>query len=216
MKLARQYHRLRGEPTRTKFISRRSAYHGTTLGALSINGSPALRRNSSRCSGLLPRADAVQVPLPVLRGEAWLHAAVRGRDRRHRRERGPGDGRRRDPRAGAELGRLDRPAGRLLRPRPRDLRRQRAAAGRGRGDLWLRPRGTGSVDALRHPAGPDDLAKGITSAYAPLGAVVASERAIEPFFSEPQNVFTHGITFGGHPSPARSRWPTSRSTSGKA
>ena len=43
------------------------------------------------------------------------------------------------------------------------------------------------------------LAKGITSAYAPLGAVVASERAIEPFFSEPQNVFTHGITFGGHP-----------------
>ena len=49
-----------------------------------------------------------------------------------------------------------------------------------------------------HP--PDlDLAKGITSAYAPLGAVVASERAIEPFFSEPQNVFTHGITFGGHP-----------------
>ena len=35
-----------------------------------------------------------------------------------------GDGRRRDPRAGAELGRLDRPTGRLLRPRPRDLRRR--------------------------------------------------------------------------------------------
>src|SRR4029453_10821043 len=29
--------------------------------------------------------------------------------------------------------------------------------------------------------------------------VVASTKAIEPFFSEPQNLFTHGITFGGHP-----------------
>ena len=84
--------------------------------------------------------------------------------------------------------------------RVREMRRQRAAAGRGRGDLWLRPRGRlVRLDALWHPAGPMTLAKGITSAYAPLGAVVASERAIEPFFSEPQNVFTHGITFGGHP-----------------
>ena len=51
LKIARQYHRLRGEPTRYKFISRRSAYHGTTLGALSINGSPALR---SQFEPLLP------------------------------------------------------------------------------------------------------------------------------------------------------------------
>src|SRR5919106_1024271 len=43
LKIARQYHRLRGEPTRYKFVTRRSAYHGTTLGALSVNGSPALR-----------------------------------------------------------------------------------------------------------------------------------------------------------------------------
>ncbi|HEY7562221.1 MAG TPA: aminotransferase class III-fold pyridoxal phosphate-dependent enzyme, partial [Gaiellaceae bacterium] len=44
LKIARQYHRLRGQPTRHKFISRRSAYHGTTFGALSINGSPSLRQ----------------------------------------------------------------------------------------------------------------------------------------------------------------------------
>src|SRR4029453_3675690 len=43
LKIARQNHRLAGEPTRTKFVTRRSAYHGTTMGALSINGSPALR-----------------------------------------------------------------------------------------------------------------------------------------------------------------------------
>src|ERR671926_1097875 len=41
-KLARQYHNARGE-RRWKAVSRRTAYHGTTLGALSINGIPALR-----------------------------------------------------------------------------------------------------------------------------------------------------------------------------
>ena len=44
LKVARQYHRLRGEPTRYKFVTRRSAYHGTTLGALSVNGSASLRQ----------------------------------------------------------------------------------------------------------------------------------------------------------------------------
>src|SRR6266699_7284006 len=41
-KLARQYHLARGE-RRWKVISRRVAYHGTTMGALSINGITALR-----------------------------------------------------------------------------------------------------------------------------------------------------------------------------
>jgi len=41
-KLARQYHAARGE-RRWKAVSRRTAYHGTTMGALSINGIPALR-----------------------------------------------------------------------------------------------------------------------------------------------------------------------------
>ena len=55
--------------------------------------------------------------------------------------------------------------------------------------------------STRYGIEPDlmTLAKGITSAYAPLGAVVASTKAIEPFFAEPQTAFTHGITFGGHP-----------------
>ena len=59
LKIARQYHRLRGEPTRYKFVTRRSAYHGTTLGALSINGSPALR---SQFEPLLP--GCLRAPTP--------------------------------------------------------------------------------------------------------------------------------------------------------
>jgi adenosylmethionine-8-amino-7-oxononanoate aminotransferase len=43
LKLARNYHRLRGDGQRTKFIARDIAYHGTTLGALSATGVTGLR-----------------------------------------------------------------------------------------------------------------------------------------------------------------------------
>lgn len=38
LKMARQYHLERGEPSRSKFIARRQSYHGNTLGALSVGG----------------------------------------------------------------------------------------------------------------------------------------------------------------------------------
>jgi adenosylmethionine-8-amino-7-oxononanoate aminotransferase len=41
-------------------------------------------------------------------------------------------------------------------------------------------------------------AKGMTSAYAPMGAVIASDRVAEPFLRAPA-IFNHGFTFGGHP-----------------
>ena len=41
-------------------------------------------------------------------------------------------------------------------------------------------------------------AKGITSAYAPMGAVIASDAVFEPF-ADGKTSFLHGITFGGHP-----------------
>ncbi|MGO9821895.1 MAG: aminotransferase class III-fold pyridoxal phosphate-dependent enzyme, partial [Solirubrobacteraceae bacterium] len=41
-------------------------------------------------------------------------------------------------------------------------------------------------------------AKGITSAYAPMGAVIATDRVAEPFMHG-LNSFTHGFTFAGHP-----------------
>jgi adenosylmethionine-8-amino-7-oxononanoate aminotransferase len=41
-------------------------------------------------------------------------------------------------------------------------------------------------------------AKGLTSAYAPMGAMIASDRVAEPFLHA-TNSFVHGFTFGGHP-----------------
>jgi adenosylmethionine-8-amino-7-oxononanoate aminotransferase len=54
--------------------------------------------------------------------------------------------------------------------------------------------------AQRYGYQPDIIttAKGITSGYAPLGAMIADDRLMEPFLSE-TGMFAHGVTFGGHP-----------------
>jgi adenosylmethionine-8-amino-7-oxononanoate aminotransferase len=54
--------------------------------------------------------------------------------------------------------------------------------------------------ASRFGPAPDiiTLAKGLTSAYAPMGALIATDRVYEPF-SKGTESFTHGFTFGGHP-----------------
>ncbi len=54
--------------------------------------------------------------------------------------------------------------------------------------------------SLRYGYQPDmiTMAKGLTSGYAPLGALIASDRLIEPFLG-PGASFLHGITFAGHP-----------------
>lgn len=45
LRLARQYHRVRGERDRTKFISLKQGYHGTHFGGASVNGNAKFRRN---------------------------------------------------------------------------------------------------------------------------------------------------------------------------
>jgi adenosylmethionine-8-amino-7-oxononanoate aminotransferase len=54
--------------------------------------------------------------------------------------------------------------------------------------------------AQRYDYLPDIIttAKGLTSAYAPMGAVIATDRVFEPF-EHGTNSFTHGFTFAGHP-----------------
>ena len=41
-------------------------------------------------------------------------------------------------------------------------------------------------------------AKGLSSAYASIGAVIAADHVVEPFMNE-RTMYAHGITFGGHP-----------------
>ena len=138
-KLARQYHQARGE-RRWKAIGRRTAYHGTTMGALSINGIAALKndfeplvpdtlhvRNTNRYHRPPEETEAGVHGVPARRSRADDH-----RDRRR-------DGRDGDHGAGAERRRLVHPARRVLPGRARDLRPLRDPALRRRGDHRLRP-----------------------------------------------------------------------------
>ena len=129
-------------------------------------------------AGRLSRAEHQQLSLA-----GGARSALGGRgDRRADRVRGPRDRRGGDPRAGPERRRLPPAAGWLFPARPRDLRPLRRAADLRRGDLL--------VGALGHIFGserygylPDIIttAKGITSAYVPMGAMIASDRVAEPF-----------------------------------
>ncbi len=201
LKVARQYHRLRGEPTRYKYVTRRSAYHGTTMGAISINGSPALR---AQFEPLLP--GCLRAPMPYRyrcpycseRPECTLQCADEI-DAIVRNE---------DPLTVAAIilepvqnsaGSITPPPGYFQRVREICdehgilLVADEVICGFGRLGDWF--------GSTRYGIEPDmmTMAKGLTSAYAPLGALVASEKVAEPFFAEPTSMFTHGITFGGHP-----------------
>jgi len=61
LRLSRQYHRLRGEPTRTKFISLKKGYHGTHFGGASVNGNNRFRINYEP---LLPGCFHLPSPYP--------------------------------------------------------------------------------------------------------------------------------------------------------
>ena len=63
---------------------------------------------------------------------------------------------------------------------------------------WGRHRVHVRLRALRLPPDIITTAKGITSAYVPLGAMIASDRIAEPFLHGTE-MFAHGFTFGGHP-----------------
>ncbi len=121
-KLARSYFKRVGKPTKHKVISRHIAYHGTSMGALSITGLPGIKADFEP---LVPsgRAGAQHQPLPGTGGHRrsrrhrrrGVRALGRGPDRGGDRVRGAGHGRRGLPGAGAELRRLLPAAARLLR-----------------------------------------------------------------------------------------------------
>jgi len=198
-KLARQYYNVRGE-RRWKAVSRHVAYHGTTMGALSINGIPALR-----------------APFEPLVPEV-LH--VRNTNRYHRPEGETEEEFTRfllddleetieatgpatiamvimEPVQNAG-GSFTPPAGYFQGVRELCdhygilLCADEVITGFGRLGAWF---GSEFYDIR-----PDLLtcAKGLSSAYASIGAVVARDAVMEPFL-EGARSYTHGITFGGHP-----------------
>src|SRR5215211_3394705 len=171
------------------------------MGALSINGSPALR---AQFEPLLP--GCLRAPMPY----RYRCAYCEGRSACTLQCADEIDGiiRNEDPQtvAAVILEPVQNSAGSITPPegyfqRIREicdthgvlLVADEVICGFGRVGDWF--------GSTRYGIQPDmmTMAKGLTSAYAPLGALVANPKVIEPFFGEPKAMFVHGITFGGHP-----------------
>ena len=196
-KLARQYFVAIGQPERVKVISRETAYHGTTLGALNITG-----------------LDAIKEPfLPLLNGQ------VRHVPNTQTAQRSDPD----DELAGADaieamilaegpetvaavyVEPVQNAGGCLVAP-PGYFQRVREICDRhgvllvsdevicafGRLGDWF------GSSRLGYQPDMITFAKGVTSGYSPLGGVLVSDRIAEPFLAEGTS-FLHGITFAGHP-----------------
>ncbi len=199
-KLARQYFRSTGQPSRYKVISRSIAYHGTTLGALSITGIPEARQpfeplvpgsrkamNTNRyrcidCSNLdacsLRCADSIEQAIEFEGPETVAAVYVEPVQN----------------------------SGGCFPPPEGYLERVREICDR-HGVLMVSDEVICAFGRLgemfacnRYGYVPDIItcAKGMTSGYSPIGAMIARDELMEPFL-EGSRSFAHGITFGGHP-----------------
>jgi adenosylmethionine-8-amino-7-oxononanoate aminotransferase len=201
-KLAKQFFKLTGKPGKHKVISRAIAYHGTSQGALAITGLPGFKAPFEPLTpgGLrVPNTNLYRAPAPYDSDiKAWgEHCANRIAEAIE--FEGP------DTVAAVFLEPVQN-AGGCFPPPPGYFQRVReicdsydvllvsdeviCAYGR-----------IGSMFACNDFDYVPDMitcAKGLTSGYSPLGAMIASDRLFEPF-DDGHTVFGHGYTFGGHP-----------------
>ena len=195
-KLCRQYFRAIGQPDRLKVISRQTAYHGSTMGALSVTGFSDIR---TPFEPLVP--GAIKVPntnfyrAPYFEDDIeafglWAADSIE--------MAGP------ETVAAVFLEPVQN-AGGCFPPPPGYFARVREICDR-HGVLLISDEVICAWGRLGHFFGaerfdyqPDmiTMAKGLTSGYSPLGAVAISDRLIEPFLSG--QTFLHGLTFAGHP-----------------
>ena len=201
IKLARQFHLERGLPERFRVIARRQSYHGSTLGAMALSGNVARRAPyqpllsewghiascfCARCELHLKFPDcklACANELDLLLSSAnWNSVAAFIFE----------------PVVGATLGAAVPPEGYVQRLaeicREHDilLIADEVMTGMGR---------TGRNFAVDHwGVAPDILvaAKGLSSGYAPLGAVLASKKVVDSI-AKGTGAFLHGFTYNAHP-----------------
>jgi adenosylmethionine-8-amino-7-oxononanoate aminotransferase len=204
-KLAKQYFKLTGKPGKYKVISRAVAYHGTPQGALAITGLPAYKTPFEPLTPggfRVPNTNFYRAP-ELLRSDIKAFGQwAADRIAEAIEFEGP------DTVAAVFLEPVQN-AGGSIPPPPGYFERVRQICDHYDVLLvsdevicaWGR---IGSMFACCDIGDfgyqPDIItcAKGLTSGYSPIGAMVASDRLFEPF-DDGTTVFPHGYTFGGHP-----------------
>jgi adenosylmethionine-8-amino-7-oxononanoate aminotransferase len=202
LKLARQYQVEIGQTKRYQVLSRKQSYHGSTLGALAVSG------NKKRREMYLPMVrECEHVGVPYCyrcnydcsdgcRNCGHQYAAEV--ERAIEQAKGEAAGFIFEPVSGATLGAVLPPPG-YLQSVAEVCRRHgvlvmadEVMTGMGR---------CGRNFAVEHwGVAPDILiaAKGLSSGYAPLGAVIANKKVVDAI-AEGSGAFLHGFTYNAHP-----------------
>ncbi len=201
-KLAKQYFKLTGKPTKHKVISRSIAYHGTPHGALSLTGIPPARAPFEPLvpgAHKVPNTNFYRAPEHLQNDEKAFGRWAADRIAEAIEFEGP------ETVAAVFLEPVQNSGG-CFPPPPGYFERVREICDEY--DVLLVSDETicafgriGSIFACDDFGYVPDIittAKGITSGYAPLGLMVASDRLFEPFKSG-LTYFPHGYTWGGHP-----------------
>ena len=200
LKLAKQYQHLKGFPNRYKTVSRRTAWHGTTAGALSVNGLTVARNSFGR---LVPGARHAPMShryrCPYCKNQPACNLTCYDEIERLVEFEGPET-------IAAFIAEPVQNAGGCIPPGSPDYFKKVRKLCDETGILMIMDEvicGFGRLGELfastYYDVVPDLIttAKGITSSYAPLGAVMARKEIADAFNEGPG--FLHGLTFGGHP-----------------
>ncbi|WP_032376835.1 aspartate aminotransferase family protein [Rhodococcoides fascians] len=201
-KLAKQYFKKVGKPGKHKVISRAIAYHGTPQGALAITGIPALKEPFEPLTPgafRVPNTNIYRAPAPLDTDPKAFGIWAADRIAEAIEFEGP------DSVAAVFLEPVQN-AGGCFPPPPGYFERVREICDRY--DVLLVSDEVicafgriGSMFACNDFGYVPDIitcAKGLTSGYSPIGAMIASDRLFEPF-DDGTSSFAHGYTFGGHP-----------------
>lgn len=193
IKIALQYHYMAGNTDRNVIIGRRGSYHGASIATMSVGGASMFDRTMFEAN-YMPNAKLISTPGPTISGRTAaeeLEEAILAVGRH---------------RVAAFIGEpISNSAGIHVPdcdywPMIREICTKHGVllicdevvTGFGR---------TGTMFGVEHWGIVPDLltmAKGATSGYAPLGAVIAREEITERFRPSGAEAFQHVCTFGGH------------------
>jgi adenosylmethionine-8-amino-7-oxononanoate aminotransferase len=202
LKLARQYQVEIGQPQRYQILSRAQSYHGSTLGALSVSG------NKKRREIYLPMVKQLaHIGIPYCYrcafdctdscfncGQQYAAELEQAIEEAHFTSAAFIA----EPISGATLGAVPPPPGYLQKISEICKKHgvlfiaDEVMTGMGR---------TGRNFAVDHlNVAPDILvtAKGLSSGYAPLGALIASKKVVDAI-ANGSGAFLHGFTYNAHP-----------------
>ena len=217
LRLARQYHKINGQPERTKFVALKKGYHGTHFGGASVNGNANFRRNYEP---LLPGVIHLAAPYPYRNpfntsDPAEIAQAIARQFEDEIAFQG----------ADTIAAFIMEPvlgAGGVIVPHESFMPLMREICDRngilmiadevitafGRTGAWNGSRGWGVKPDMM------STAKAITNGYFPFGAVMISEKVAEAFESNKNSfgAIGHGYTYSGHPVGAAAALATLKET----